>query len=155
MDMNMSMMNMTLNMTASGLMPSSMMAMIFYNSHTTPLYSLQFAPTTTGGYAGACIFLIILSMTFRGLFAFKHLLEARWANQAWNRRYIVVADKTPMSERLERDPDAKHAVLSANGVEEHVRVVQQANHGVQPWRFSVDLPRAALVTVMAGVGYLL
>lgn len=67
----------------------------------------------------------------------------------------MVADKTPMSERLERDPDAKHAVLSANGVEEHVRVVQQANHGVQPWRFSVDLPRAALVTVMAGVGYLL
>jgi len=153
--MAMTMANTTMNMTSTGLMPSSMMAMIFYNSHTTPLYSLQFAPSTTGGYAGACIFLIILSITFRGLFAVKHLLEARWANQAWNRRYIVVADKTPLSERLERDPDAKHAVLSANGVEEHVRVVQQANRGVQPWRFSVDLPRAALVTVIAGVGYLL
>jgi hypothetical protein len=109
--MAMTMMNMTMmNVTSTGLMPSSMMAMIFYNSHSTPLYSLQFAPTSNGGYAGACIFLIILSTTFRGLFAIKHLLETRWANQAWNRRYVVVADKTPMAERLERDPDAKHAV---------------------------------------------
>jgi len=142
-------------MTASGLMPASEMAMVFFNSHTTPLYSLKWAPASTGGYAGTCIFLVILSVVFRSLFAVKHILEARWLDRAWNRRYIVVQDKTPVSEELRRDPDAKQAVLSANGVEEHVRVVHKTARGVQPWRFSVDLPRAVLVTFMAGLGYLL
>ena len=144
-----------MNMTATGLMPAAEMAMVFFNSHTTPLYSLAWTPMSTGAYAGTCIFLIVLSVIFRSLFAVKHILEARWLDQAWNRRYIVVQDKTPISEELRRDPDAKHAVLSANGVEEHVRVVHKTVRGVQPWRFSVDLPRAAFVTLMAGVGYLL
>lgn len=51
-------------------------------------------------------------------------------------------------------------VLSANGVEEKVRLVQPVDvlaGGLwsRPWRLSVDLPRALLVTVMVGVGYLL
>lgn len=62
-----------------------------------------------------------------------------------------------MSERLSRDPDAKQMtmVLSENGVEEKVLVVEKKHHVVAPWRFSVDPPRAALDTVIVGIGYLL
>lgn len=67
----------------------------------------------------------------------------------------MVADKQPVSEQARTDPDLKTAVLTANGVEENVVVVQRLSRSIQPWRFSVDLPRALLVTVLAGVGYLL
>jgi copper transporter 1 len=137
------------------MMMSSDMMMVFFNSHTTALYSELWTPSTTGGYAGTCIFLIILSCLFRSMLAAKHVLEQRWKHQALNRRYIVVETKLPVSEELRRDPDAKTGVLTANGVEESVRVVHHATRGAIPWRFSVDLPRAAIVTVIAGVGYLL
>lgn len=136
-------------------MDASMMEMTFFNSQFTPLYSKDWAPLSQGSYAGTCIFLIILSITFRSLYALKAMLEARWAEQAYNRRYIVVADKQPISEQAKRDPDLKTAVLTANGVEEGVRLVQQPVNRLPPWRFSVDLPRAALVTVIVGIGYLL
>lgn len=51
-------------------------------------------------------------------------------------------------------------VLSAKGVDEKVRLVQPVDALIgglwsRPWRISVDLPRALLVTVMVGVVYLL
>ncbi|KAF1991652.1 copper transporter family protein [Aulographum hederae CBS 113979] len=142
-------------MSMSTTMDASEMAMTFFTAYNTPLFSKQFTPNSTGQYAGACIFLIILTVIFRSLYAFKSSLESRWRAQAVARRYIVIADKLPESERIQQDPDAKSAVLSVNGVEEGVRIIERPMQGQQPWRFSVDLPRAALVTVMAGVGYLL
>ncbi|EEP81152.1 conserved hypothetical protein [Uncinocarpus reesii 1704] len=138
--------------------PSSMiMAMVFQNFIQTPLYTVAWTPATGGTYAATCIFLIALAMLGRGLMAVKTTLDQRWLNQARERRLIVVAGQTPESERVHNDPEAKHAVLlTEKGVEERVRVVRRAGGPpVMPWRFSVDLPRAALVTVMAGVGYLL
>ena len=134
---------------------SSGMTMEFINSQTTPLYSAGWTPSSTGGYAGTCIFLIILAIIFRVLFAAKHQLEARWADQAYQRRFIVVADKQPISEQYQSDADSKTGVLTSNGVQENVKVVHRPTHMVQPWRFSVDLPRAGMVTLIAGVGYLL
>lgn len=136
-------------------MEASMMAMTFFGGAGTPLYSMQFTPTTTGGYAGACIFLIVLAAIFRSLYAVKAVLEHRWASQAVQRRYVVVADKTPEAEKIRSDEDARTALISANGVEEEVKIVYRPSKGAQPWRFSVDLPRAVLVTVMTGLGYLL
>lgn len=135
--------------------PSTMMATEFFNSETTPLYSSGWTPSGTGSYAGTCIFLIVLAILFRSLFAVKHLLEARWADQAYQRRFVVVVDKQPISEQYQSDADSKTGVLTANGVEENVKVVQKPTYTVQPWRFSVDLPRAGLVTLIAGIGYLL
>jgi solute carrier family 31 (copper transporter), member 1 len=141
--------------SSSDMSSMSMMSMTFFGGTGTSLYSNQFTPTTTGGYAGACIFLIVLTILYRSLFALKAMLEARWIDQALQRRYVVVADKTPESERIRRDTDAKTGTLSTNGVEEEVKVVHMPKRGVMPWRFSVDLPRACLVTVMVGIGYLL
>ncbi|EOD50876.1 Ctr copper transporter [Neofusicoccum parvum] len=134
---------------------SMTMNMAFTNAATTPLYTASFSPSTVGQYAGICIFLIILATVFRGLFAAKAFLEDRWLAQALQRRYIVVADKTPAAERIERDDSSRSAVLTANGVEERVTIGHRQTGGAQPWRFGVDLPRAAMVTVIAGVGYLL
>ncbi|KAF2418005.1 copper transporter [Tothia fuscella] len=131
------------------------MIMAFFNSERTPLYSTQWAPRTTGGYAGTCIFLILLATLYRSLFAAKNILEARWTDQAWNRRYVVVADRQPFSEEVKTDPDVKTAVLTANGVEETVRVIHRPIRSTPAWRFSVDLPRAAFATLIAGLGYLL
>jgi copper transporter 1 len=145
----------TMNSTSSGLMLARDMAMVFFNAHDTPLYSANWAPSSSGAYAGTCIFLVMLAIVQRALVATKSILEARWRDQAWKRRYIVVADKTPFSEKLSGDADSTTGVLTANGVEENVKMIRHQGHGAIPWRFSVDLPRAVFATLISGVGYLL
>ena len=136
---------------------------VFQTSIATALFSAAWTPTTTGAYAGTCIFLIVLATLFRGLLALKSWQERRWLDAEMARRYVVVQGKAPLAEALARDPAAKGAtmVLSENGVEENVVVV--GNRGAvaaaagraRPWRLSVDPARAAVDTVVAGVGYLL
>jgi hypothetical protein len=133
---------------------------VFQTSMATSLFSAAWTPTSTGAYAGTCIFLIVLAVLFRGLLALKSWQERRWLDAEIARRYVVVQGKTPLAEALARDPAAKGAtmVLSENGVEENVVVV--GNRGaaaahVRPWRLSVDPLRALVDTVVAGVGYLL
>lgn len=143
--------------SAMEMMGASEMSMTFFTSTSTPLLSSAWAPSSTGAYAGTCIFLIILAFIFRTLIAGKTWLERRWAAQALQRRYIVVADKNRLSDDV-RDgglDEKDTAVLTVRGREEDVRIAKAPAPGVAPWRFSVDLPRAGLVTVMTGVGYLL
>ena len=95
-------------------------------------------------------------MTLRSLFAAKSLLEQRWATQARNRRYIVVKGRQPEAERIDQDPDAKaQALLTAQGIEERVKVVEAPGNPVVPFRFSVDVFRALLTMAIGGVAYLL
>ena len=117
---------------------------------------MGWVPTSTGPYAGTCIFLIILATAFRCLLAGKHILEHRWMDKELNRRYVVVQGVPQEAERIEADKESKKGFLvTERGVEEHVKVVRRHTRTVVPWRFTVDLPRAAYVTVMGGVGYLL
>ncbi|KAK4177019.1 Ctr copper transporter family-domain-containing protein [Triangularia setosa] len=133
----------------------SMMA-VFQTSISTSLFSTKWTPTTTGAYAGTCIFLIVLAVIFRGLLALKSWQELRWMDKEMNRRYVVINGKVPLAENLSRDSLGKTAVLSENGVEENVVVVQRRTGGhARPWRLSVDPVRAVIDTVVAGVGYLL
>lgn len=130
--------------------------MVFTNSHSTPLYSNSWTPSSTGQYAGTCIFLVLLAITARVLLAAKHMLELRWSAQARNRRYVVVAGRTPESGRIENDPDAKEgSLVTAQGVEERVKVVQAMKSPIIPFRLSIDVPRALMTFVILGVGYLL
>ncbi|KAL1849541.1 High-affinity copper transporter ctrA2 [Paecilomyces lecythidis] len=149
----------SMNMSGSSSMSSSSMSsmpMVFTNTHTMPLYSTMWTPKSQGGYAGTCIFLIILAIIVRSLIAIKAIMEQRWLAAHLQRRYIVVAGKNPEAGRISSDPEAKMATLvSAQGVEESVRVVHRYTQEPLPWRFSVDLPRALLVLCIAGVGYLL
>ncbi|RJE18241.1 Copper transporter [Aspergillus sclerotialis] len=135
---------------------SMSMAMTFTNTHDTPLFSNLWTPASDGSYAGTCIFLIILAIIDRCLFAFRAIMERRWLAAHLNRRYITVAGKTPEAGRIDSDPEAKHASLvTAQGVEESVKVVERTTSVIMPWRFSVDLPRALIFLCITGVSYLL
>jgi hypothetical protein len=136
-------------------MDMSMMAMTFFTSYMTPLYSAMWTPKNIGQYAGTCIFIIILATIFRALLAFKAWKETAWMDAEFNRRYVTVAGKQPKSERISQDSDSKRMTLSENGVEEDVFVVKKRNMDTRPWRITVDPVRAAMDTVIAGVGYLL
>jgi len=137
-------------------MSSMSMTMMFTNSHTTPLYANSWTPSSEGGYAGTCIFLVLLAMMLRLLFAAKAICEQRWLMNAQKRRYVLVRGRATEAGRIDQDPVAKTgSLVTANGVEENVKVVQAKTRAVVPFRLSVDVPRACLTTVLAGVSYLL
>lgn len=139
----------------SNALAANQMNMVFFTGTNTALWSSGWMPTSTGGYAGTCVFLIILAILFRSLFALKAIMENRWREQAYKRRYIVVADKQPISERVQTDPGLKSGVLTVNGVDESIKLVTSDMIGPVPFRLSQDVPRAAIYTVIVGVGYLL
>jgi len=132
------------------------MMMVFTNSHSTPLYSNNWTPSSDAAYAGTCIFLILLAVIWRILFAAKAVLEHRWLAKAQNRRYVLVKGRSTEAAKIEVDMDAKTgSLITTQGVEENVKIVRSVGRNTTPFRLSVDLPRAALLTVMAGVAYLL
>jgi hypothetical protein len=155
----MAMSGMSHSMGSSG--SSSSMSMVFTTDHSTPLYSSQWTPDSTGAYAGTCIFLIVLAIISRLLQAYRHVLELKWHDKAVKRRYVVLAgENVEQREKQLGFADAEkteEAVLTTRGTEERVRVLRTSRRGIemQPWRFSTDLPRACVFTVQAGVGYLL
>ncbi|GLA57748.1 hypothetical protein AtubIFM55763_004798 [Aspergillus tubingensis] len=151
--------SMSMPMSTSSSSSSSMsmsMSMVFMNAHDTPLFSNQWTPSSSGTYAGTCIFLIVLAIISRCLAAFKALMERRWLDAHVNRRYIAVAGKSTEAGRIDADPESKEAsLITAQGVEEKVKVIHKAAREPLPWRFSTDLPRALLFLVITGVSYLL
>jgi hypothetical protein len=135
---------------------TSHMAMTFYTSTSTPLFSTLWTPSSTGPYAGTCIFLIVLAVLFRALLALKAWREAAWLDAAFQRRYVAVQGKGSLAQRMRASEDSeKRMVLSENGVEEEVVVVKRRGGETRAWRWGVDPVRAGLDTVIAGVGYLL
>nr|POE59010.1 hypothetical protein CFP56_24280 [Quercus suber] len=132
--------------------------MVFSNTHSTPLFSQAWTPSSSGGYAGTCIFLVVLAVISRLLLAYRSVLEAKWHDRAVQRRYIMVAGETQADrERQALGEKGDEAVLTKRGLDESVKVVRTPRGKLQasPWRFSTDLPRACIFTVQAGVGYLL
>ncbi|CAI6339245.1 unnamed protein product [Periconia digitata] len=129
--------------------------MSFFSATDTSLYSESWKPSSAGAYAGTCIFLIILAIILRALFTAKAFLDARAMQAALKRRYVVVADQQPVGDKAFNDAGSMDGILTTNGVQENVRVVSAPVKTMQPFRFSVDLPRAAIMTVAAAVGYLL
>jgi solute carrier family 31 (copper transporter), member 1 len=131
------------------------MNMAFYTSTSTPLFSHTWTPSSAGAYAGTCIFLIILAILLRAIFTLKHWLDARAIESALKRRYVVVEGESGLADKVASDTNSTTGILTTNGVAENVRVVQAPVKHIQPFRFNVDLPRAAVMTVAAGVAYLL
>jgi hypothetical protein len=127
------------------------MSMVFMTATNTPLYSDSWTPSSAGAYAGTCIFLILLAVMFRAILTAKAYLDARAIQSAMKRRYVVVDG----SDKIGSDANSTTGILTTNGVAENVRIVHAPVQHVQPWRFSVDLPRAGIMTVAVAVGYLL
>jgi hypothetical protein len=144
-----------MDMGGSGSDSSMMMMSIFQNSMATPLYSQAWTPTTIGAYAGTCIFLIVLGALMRGLLAAKAIQEARWLDRELERRYVKVQGQQGLGAQISQDSLGKKMVLSQQGLEQDVVVVEKKRGITRPWRLSVDPLRAVIDTVIAGVGYLL
>jgi hypothetical protein len=132
------------------------MMSIFTNSHSTPRYSESWTPTSSGTYVGTCIFLVILAIILRCMFAFKSICEFRWAATASKKRFVLVKGQPSEAGKIDADPESmKASLITVNGVEENVKVVRNDRRGVPPFRLSVDVPRAAMTMGIAGVAYLL
>lgn len=127
---------------------------MFSTGTGTPLYFSTSIPMSISAYTGTCILLIVLAVIFRFLIVFKSVLENRWIDAEFNRRYIVTR-KANSKERISSDPDSKRALLTENGVEEDVMVVRKHIKRARPWSITTDGPRAAIDTVIAGILYLL
>ncbi|KAF2259064.1 putative Ctr copper transporter [Lojkania enalia] len=144
-----------MDMSSTSMSSSHGMSMAFFTATNTPLYSESWTPSSAGAYAGTCIFLIVLAILLRAGFTLKAWLDRRALRSALKRRYVVVAGQAPVLEKVVSDANSQTGILTTNGVEENVRMVEAPVEDFQPFRFSVDLPRAALMTVLAGVAYLL
>jgi copper transporter 1 len=109
------------------MMEMKMMAMTFFTSTTTPLFSSSWTPTSTGQYAGTCIFLIVFSTIFRALLAVRinlvEVLAAFERRHTGGGTHLYVADIKPTTRR--------------------------------PWRAYEAVVSASMDVVLAGVGYLL
>jgi len=127
----------TMNASADSMAMSAPM-MVFLSSTMTPLYSAAWSPATTGHYAGTCVFIVILAAIFRGLIAMRAVQAGRWALAEKRRPYVIASTKVQAQVITEQSLDGKEG----RGV-------------IRPWRLSVDVPRACIDTVIAGVGYLL
>jgi copper transporter 1 len=127
----------------------------FFTATNTAIYSNSWTPKSIGGYAGTCIFLIVLAIIFRAVFTVKSFLEARAIESALKRRYVVVEGESGMADKIASDANSMTGILTTNGVAENVRIAQAPVRHVQPFRFGVDMPRAALMMVATGIGYLL
>ena len=142
--------------SSSGAQSAAHMDMTFFGSQRTPLFSSNWSPSGTGSYAGTCVFLVILAIVNRLLFAGKVTLEKRWMHKEMKRRPIVVRGKstgiTYLTEGEEKDTGT---LISDGGVEAHVKVMTKYKKGPYPWRLSVDFPRACYFTVLAATTYLL
>ena len=136
------------------------MSMVFTTDHSTPLFSSNWTPSTTGAYAGTCVFLILLAVIERLLRVWRRRLESGWSDRASRKRHAVVTSECG-AERQSQSGDSgfgmPDATLTHRGLDEKVEVLRTSRAGteISPWWFSVDLPRACVFSVQAGVGYLL
>jgi copper transporter 1 len=63
----------SMDMSSAGtqMMQMDAMAMTFFTSTVTPLFSMAWTPNSAGQYTGTCIFLIALAAIFRALLAIR------------------------------------------------------------------------------------
>ncbi|EPS36945.1 hypothetical protein H072_9495 [Dactylellina haptotyla CBS 200.50] len=111
------------------------MAMVFQWAVETPIYSTAFTPKNSGQYFGALVFLIVLSIIYRALVAYKSRKESVWRAEERSRSVILAG---------QFHDDKASADISTHEV-----------RGATPWRWQVDPIRALLSALNVGLHYLL
>lgn len=115
------------SMTSSMMMGMDEMAMTFFTSTSTSLYSMSWTPSTTGQYAATCIFLIAFAAILRALLAFR-----------CNFSYILATTTNSYN-------DGGLAIKPYRGQDSAIR----------PWRARESILTGFMDAVLAGIGYLL
>jgi solute carrier family 31 (copper transporter), member 1 len=127
------------SMHGASMMGMDSMAMTFFYSSSTPLYSMSWTPTSIGQYAGTCIFLIVLATIFRGLLAVR-----------------IHFDTLLFAFRRHRDPDEPAvAYINVDTSMAGKGGCAVAANGVRPWRTDEAVLRSLLDVILAAVSYLL
>lgn len=94
---------------------------------------------------GTCVFLIVLSIFFRGLFVLRRRQERKWTYAELRRQPIFMEGRNKKGDGVSFRDTSVDSITPVNSRESMAR----------PWRISTDVPRAILDTVIAGIGYLL
>lgn len=117
---------------------------IFNTATMTSLFSAKFTPQNDGQYAGMIIFLIVLTVIYRGLAAYKSTLEQKWAHKSRS-TVVLIAGKNDGEEGVvEKAAEEPTEARNADGTKKAI-----------PFRLSTEVPRAAFGALNAGVGYLM
>ncbi|KAJ6086842.1 hypothetical protein N7467_005756 [Penicillium canescens] len=118
------------------------MAMTFFVSFKTPLFSTEWTPGTQGQYAGTCIFIIALAVIMRVLLAVKPILEGRlWTDSIHDH---MLHDHSNLE--AGKSPRAPSGVRMS---------AQEIGSRWASWRVNPAAGRATYEVVLAGVAYLL
>ncbi|KAI1630933.1 Ctr copper transporter family-domain-containing protein [Biscogniauxia mediterranea] len=133
----------TMDMSGSSSSPSTMMtsadmAMVFFQSATTPLYSLDWTPTSEGSYAGTCIFLIMLGIAHRILVALRSALLYSKSEL----EQVIAKESFANEEAYRNSPESV-----GNRLRSH-----WTSH---PFKVATETTRAVLEVIISGFGYLL
>ncbi|KAJ5175661.1 Low affinity copper transporter [Penicillium canariense] len=132
----------SMDMSSSSMtMSMADMAMTFFTSFKTPLYSNEWTPSSQGQYAGTCIFLIVLAVLLRILLALRPILEGR-----------VWTDSVQHSMLGEHLPDASHKTKPVPGLQ---LSIQELGSRWSRWRVNPAAGRATYELVVSGIAYLL
>ncbi|KAH8195078.1 hypothetical protein TruAng_010754 [Truncatella angustata] len=119
---------------SSTTMTSAEMAMVFFQSVTTPLYSSAWTPTSDGPYAGTCVFLVALATIHRILHAIK----------------CTVFDR-----RLHGGRATLGSKVDDSEIEQSVAQQLKSEWYQHPFRVADETIRALVEVVVSGIGYLL
>ena len=126
------------------------MDVTFFKSSHTPLF---WDLSSTGQYAGTCIFLIFLGCLMRFLLALRPTLEAR----LWGKTAAAVS-VIRTSEGDEKEEDRMFAPAGAATARRgHILATVRRDIGRRwsGWRVGTAASRATYDLVIAGIGYLL
>lgn len=136
----------------SGTMTMSMadMAMTFFQSIKTPLFSDVWKPHTTGQYAGTCIFLVVLTVIVRVMLALKPTLETC----LWQRSPSI--PNHAYHHRLEESFECKFLDDSKTSPDQGLLAITgKLRSRWRCWDISSAAMRALYELILAGAGYLL
>ncbi|KAI0379344.1 Ctr copper transporter family-domain-containing protein [Hypomontagnella monticulosa] len=141
--MDMSNMPADMEMGGAGEMEDSPMAMTFFFSSTTSLFSKFWTPTTSAEYAGTCFFLILLAVVMRTMLAMKPILEMTlWDRAVGHGGELIPDDESGYLKDVTVQPPTK-------------RMYTVVRKRWAAWRFLTSLGRAFFELILATVGYLL
>jgi hypothetical protein len=102
-------------------------------------------PKTLAQYISTYIFLILLSIFFCFLLAWKHVLLHLYAKQAGSRRIVVTAPSPPSTPVGDEKADRAGEAV----------VLPQKGWRGRLWSFGTNLPGAGMMVLVLGVGYLM
>ncbi|KAH7024618.1 Ctr copper transporter [Microdochium trichocladiopsis] len=137
------------------------MAMVFFQSVTSPLFSKAWTPADPGAYAGTCIFLIVLATVHRILIALRNIYFCS----------AVLSDPRRTKELSGGSGNGGADCCNSNGPDDDAVVgpgyrrhlgrregfwaaLRRARRSC-PFRTSTETARAVAEVVISGVGYLL